>query len=139
MTEIEKNIDFMFKSDKFSQWLGIQLEHVGKGTATLNMKMREEMANGFGIIHGGIIFSLADSALAFASNGAGNISVALNVQMSFLAQVRVEDVITATATEIKDGRNIGTYNIDLENQEGRKVGHFTGSVFRTGKALNPES
>jgi acyl-CoA thioesterase len=99
------------------------------------MEIREEMLNGFGIVHGGIPFSMADSAFAFACNNRNNLSVALDVTISFMKALHVGDVLTAEAKEIHNGRSTGVYLITLTNQKGEQVGLFKGTCFRTGKTL----
>ena len=81
--------------DAFSKWLGIEVIAVEAGFATLRMTVREEMTNGFGIAHGGISYSLADSALAFASNGGGNQSVSLETAIHHLKPVQSGDTLEA--------------------------------------------
>ena len=123
----------MYKDDPFSQWLGIEVLGSRQGSCKLQMEVRPEMCNGFGIIHGGITFSLADSALAFASNGHGRLSVALECSISYPNAVNVGDVLTADATEVSLTNKIGIYNIPVTNQKGEVVGVFKGSVYRTSK------
>lgn len=129
----KKVFDIMFLSDHFSKWLGIELIDVDAGFVKLKMKVREEMQNGFGIIHGGVTYSFADSALAFASNSHGRLSVALDTAMSYPAPVNVGDELIATATEVSVSNRIGIYDISVENQDGKKVGVFKGTVYRTSK------
>ena len=126
-------VNKMMKTDAFSQWLGIKILTSQKGSCKLQMKVRPEMCNGFGIIHGGITFSLADSALAFASNAHGRLSVALECSISYPNAVIVGDVLTAEATEVSLTNKIGIYNISVTNQKGEIVGVFKGSVYRTSK------
>src|SRR6188768_4056870 len=91
----EKVVDEMYREDRFSQWLGIERILIEQGHCILKMKVREEMVNGFGIAHGGIAFSFADSALAFASNAHGRLSVALDCSINFAVAVKVGDELTA--------------------------------------------
>jgi acyl-CoA thioesterase len=123
----------MMETDAFSQWLGIEILDSKKGSCKLQMTVRREMCNGFGIIHGGITFSLADSALAFASNAHGRISVALDCSISYPNAVKVGDVLTAVASEVSLTNKIGVYNIPVHNQKDEVVGVFKGSVYRTSK------
>ena len=123
----------MMKTDAFSQWLGIEIIRADKGFCQLQMTVRDEMCNGFGIIHGGITFSLADSALAFASNAHGRLSVALECSISYPVAVKVGDILTATASEVSLTNKIGIYSIPVSNQHGELVGVFKGSVYRTSK------
>ncbi|MCX6274265.1 MAG: hotdog fold thioesterase [Bacteroidetes bacterium] len=126
-------VDYMYDNDKFSQWLGIERIKVEQGHCVLKMKVREEMVNGFGIAHGGVAFSFADSALAFASNAYGRLSVALDCSINFSVAVKVGDVLTATANELSLTNKTGTYLIEITNQENEKVGFFKGTVYRTSK------
>lgn len=126
-------VNKMMETDAFSQWLGIKILSSTKGSCKLQMTVRPEMCNGFGIIHGGITFSLADSALAFASNAHGRLSVALDCSISYPNAVKVGDVLTATATEVSLTNKIGIYNIPVTNQNNEIVGVFKGSVYRTSK------
>ena len=99
------------------------------------MTIRKEMVNGFGIVHGGIPFSLADSAFAFACNNRNNLSVALDVTITFTKAVNVGDILTAEAEEIHNGRSTGVYLIHVINQKNEQVALFKGTCFRTGKNL----
>jgi acyl-CoA thioesterase len=125
----------MMKKDRFSQWLGIEVLEVKEGYCRIRMALREEMVNGFDIIHGGIAFSLADSALAFACNNRNNLSVALETSISFTKSMKVGDVLTAEAKELHNGRSTGLYLISITNQENVQVALFKGTCFRTGKTL----
>ncbi len=123
----------MLEQDAFSQWLGIALLEVREGYSRIQMTVRKEMVNGFGIAHGGIAFSLADSAFAFACNNRNNLSVALDTNISFTRAVQIGDTLTAEATEIHNGRSTGVYSISIFNQQNEQVALFKGTCFRTGK------
>lgn len=127
----EKVVDKMMADDAFSQWLGIEVINITPGYAKLEMTVREEMVNGFNVSHGGIAFSLADSALAFASNSYGRIAVAMENNISFMKKVVAGDTITAETKELSIGRRIGVYNISISNQNDKQVALFRGTVFRT--------
>ncbi|MDF1673634.1 MAG: hydroxyphenylacetyl-CoA thioesterase PaaI [Vicingaceae bacterium] len=135
MKKVSNNdiVNKMMESDAFSQWLGIIILEAEQGSCKLQMTVRPEMCNGFGIIHGGITFSLADSALAFASNAHGRLSVALECSISYPSAVKVGDVLTAIASEVSLTNKIGIYNIPVTNQNNEIVGVFKGSVYRTSK------
>jgi len=128
-----KIVGKMMEEDRFSQWLGIETVVVEQGHCILKMKIREEMVNGFGIAHGGIAFSFADSALAFASNAYGRLSVALECSISYPIALNVGDEITCEAKEFSLTKKTGTYLIEITNQKNDKVAFFKGMVFRTGK------
>jgi len=125
----------MMQHDAFSQWLGIEVLEVSEGYSKIRMTLRKEMLNGFGIIHGGIAFSLADSAFAFACNNRNNLSVALDTSITFTKATMPDDVLTAEAKELHNGRSTGLYHITITNQKGEPVAHFKGTCFRTGKPL----
>ena len=132
-SSFEKVVDHMLAQDAFSQWLGIELLEIREGYSCIQMTVRKEMVNGFGIAHGGITFSLADSAFAFACNNRNNLSVALDTNISFTRAVQIGDILTAEATEIHNGRSTGVYSISIFNQQNEQVALFKGTCFRTGK------
>jgi acyl-CoA thioesterase len=123
----------MYDNDAFSQWLGIEILDLDAGMAVLKMTVRPEMTQGFGIAHGGITYSLADSALAFASNSHGQKSLSVETSISHLAAVNKGDQIIATAKEESLGNKIAIYSIRIINQEGKLVALFKGTVYRTSK------
>jgi acyl-CoA thioesterase len=126
-------VNEMLKHDRFSEWLGIKKIVAEQGHCILEMTIREEMVNGFGIAHGGIAFSLADSALAFASNAYGRLSVALECSISFPVAVNVNDVLTCEAQELSITNKTASYMITVTNQKNEKVAFFKGMVYRTSK------
>ena len=99
----------MMRDDLFSQWLGIEVLEIKEGYSKIKMTVRKEMINGFGIVHGGIAFSLADSAFAFACNNRNVLSVALDTAINFLKPVHVNDILTAEAKELHNGKSTGLY------------------------------
>ena len=125
----------MMKYDLFSQWLGIEVLDVKEGYSRIKMTVRKEMINGFGIVHGGIAFSLADSAFAFACNNRNVLSVALDTAINFLKPVHVGDILTAEAKEIHNGKSTGLYQVSISNQRDHVVALFKGTCFRTDKKL----
>ena len=134
--ELAKNVvTHMMENDFFSQWMGVEVLEVKEGYSRIRMTIRKEMVNGFGIVHGGLPFSLADSAFAFACNNRNNLSVALDVTITFTKAVSVGDVLTAEAKEIHNGRSTGVYLIHVSNQKNEHVALFKGTCFRTGKKL----
>lgn len=134
-TEARLVVDHMMQHDRFSQWLGIEVLEVSTGHSCIRMNVREEMVNGFGIAHGGIAFSLADSAFAFACNNRNQLSVALDTSINFTREVRVGDTLTASAKEEHNGRSTGLYTIRIHNQENKLVAQFKGLCYRTDKKL----
>jgi acyl-CoA thioesterase len=124
-------VDQMMEGDRFSQWLGIERVEDGPGRSVLRLKVREEMVNGFSIAHGGITYSLADSALAFASNSHGRKAVSVETSISHTEPVKAGDVLIATAEEEHLSNKIGIYKVSVTNQDGRTVALFKGTVYRT--------
>lgn len=131
----EDVVNHMMENDFFSQWMGVDVVEVKEGYSKIKMTIRKEMVNGFGIVHGGIPFSLADSAFAFACNNRNNLSVALDVTITFTKPVNVGDILTAEAKEVHNGRSTGVYLITILNQNNDQVALFKGTCFRTGKKL----
>jgi len=127
-------IDGMMKSDYFSQWLGIERLEEGEGYCKLRMVIREEMCNGFGIAHGGISISLADSALAFDSNSHGPQAVSLETSITHIKPLKPGDIILAMAKEVHVSRKIGHYDVQIEKENGELIALFKGLVyFRSGE------
>lgn len=135
----DKVLAKMLSADGFSAWLGVKVTAFQPGSATCTMSVRKEMLNGFGTCHGGIAYSLADSALAFASNSHGRVSVALDTSMSYPKAVREGDTLTAVAREIKRTENVGFYDVEISNQAKEVVAVFRGTVYRTKKEFFPEA
>ena len=125
----------MMKDDLFSHWLGIEIIEIKEGYSKIKMLVRNEMINGLGIVHGGIAFSLGDTAFAFACNSRNNLSVALDTSINFLKPVHPGDELTAEAKEIHNGKSTGLYQINITNQRNHIVALFKGTCFRTSKTL----
>lgn len=132
-TLANKVVDKMMEHDAFSQWLGVERLEEGPGRSVLRMTVRKEMLNGFYIAHGGITYSLADSAFAFASNSHGRKAVSIETSISHIESVHEGDVLTAEAIEENAGNKISLYHIRVLNQHGRLVALFKGTAYRTGK------
>ncbi len=135
MSTPQQVVSHMMEHDLFSQWLGIEILEIKEGYSKIKMTVRKEMINGFGIVHGGIPFSLADSAFAFACNNRNVLSVALDTSINFIKPVHVGDILTAEAKEIHNGRSTGLYHISITNQNDHPVALFKGLCYRTNKSL----
>ena len=133
-----KVVDQMYNNDPFSQWLGIERVEDGVGTSLLRMAVTKEMLNGFGIAHGGITYSLADSALAFASNSYGEQCVSVETSISHTKAVKEGDVLTAIAKEANRTNKISVYEITVFNQDNETVAIFRGNVYNTRKEWFPQ-
>jgi len=121
----------MLARDEFSRWLGIEALEIAPRRSVTRMTVRPEMVNGFGVSHGGVVYSLADSALAFAANTHGSVTVAIENSISYPAPVRVGDVITATAEEETATSRLAFYRVVVHNQRRELVATFRGTVYRT--------
>lgn len=123
----------MLAHDAFSRWLGVEIADLGPARVTLRMVVREDMTNGFGVCHGGVTFALADSALAFASNTGGKVTVSIENSMTYPATVRVGDVLLADAEEEASSQRLAYYRVRVTKDDGAVVALFRGTVFRTGR------
>ena len=128
-----KVIEKMMSGDAFSQWLGIELLESAPGFCKIQLKVREEMTNGFNIAHGGISYSLADSCLAFAANSYGTQSVSIETSISHTKKVESGDLLIATSNELNKSKKTALYSITISNQDNIEIAHFKGTVYRTGK------
>ncbi|MDX1408938.1 MAG: hydroxyphenylacetyl-CoA thioesterase PaaI, partial [Saprospiraceae bacterium] len=120
------------------QWLGIERIADGPGTSVLQMTVRPEMTNGFGVAHGGISFSFADSAFAFACNSRGRKAVSIECGINHLKPIHAGDVLTARAEEVSCSNKLGVYDVRITNQDQVLVAVFKGLVYRTSEDW-PES
>lgn len=121
----------MMEKDAFSQWMDIKIIKVDAGYCRLEATIQPEMVNGFMIAHGGISYSLSDSALAFAANGYGKQCVSIETSISHTRPAKIGDVLTATCTELNRSKTIGIYQVLITNQEDKKVAIFKGTVYIT--------
>ena len=133
MIHPSKIVDKMYENDAFSKWLGIKRIEDGAGKSVLQITVRKEMLNGFDIVHGGITYSLADSALAFASNGHGRKAVSVETSISHTQTCKEGDVLTTHTEEMSLSKKIGVYQITITNQHNKTVALFKGTVYITDK------
>jgi len=135
----EASADALWRSDNASQALGMTIERVGPGTSLVSMSVTESMSNGHGNCHGGFIFTLADSAFAFASNSHNQNAVAQHCSITYIAPAHCGDRLTASARELSNQGRSGIYDIAVHNQDGVEIAEFRGhSRTIKGKPL-PES
>ncbi|HEY4063824.1 MAG TPA: hydroxyphenylacetyl-CoA thioesterase PaaI [Puia sp.] len=128
-------LDIMLARDHFTRWLGLQVEEVGPGSCRLQYTVKEEMLNGFSNIHGGVLFSAADSAFAFACNSHGRITVALDVSITFTRPAKAGELLTVEAKELYLGNKTSLYDIRTTNEKGELVALFKGTAYRTSKEV----
>ena len=129
--DLPAHLSAMFVHDAFSRWLGVSLVSVTPGRCVMRMRIRDDMMNGFGVSHGGIVFAFADSAMAFACNGGTNVTVAVDNQVAYPAAVKVNDELTAEAVEDSVTGRFGFYRVTIRNQHDVIVALFRGTVYRT--------
>ena len=122
----EASVRAMWNDDSASQRLGMSLDYIAPGQATLSMTITDTMSNGHGNAHGGYIFTLADSAFAFACNSYNQMAVAQHCSITYLIPGRIGDRLTATATETSRRGRSGIYDIRITNQDGDHVAEFRG-------------
>jgi len=135
MSNTNQLLSAMLDKDQFSKWLGIVIDEYKEGYCKLHYTIRPEMLNGFDIVHGGVIFSAADSAFAFACNSQGILSVALDVHITFIRAGKAGDTMTVIAKEIHTGNKTSFYDIATTNDNGEIVAVFKGTAYRTGKKV----
>ena len=134
----EETVAYMMRRDAFSRWLNVALVSLKPDHCTLRMTVRPEMCNGFQVCHGGVSFSLADSALAFASNSDGRLAMSVENSMVYPAKVVAGDILTAVAKPLSVGYKLATYDVTITTQEGTVVGIFRGTVYRTSRDVIPK-
>ena len=125
----------MYEQDRASQALGMRVLEVRPGCARLAMKVREDMVNGHQLCHGGLIFTLADSAFAFACNTYDLVTVAAAGTIEFLLSARLGDELTATAEERSRSKRTGIYDVTVHNSQGECVALFRGRSHEIGGAI----
>ncbi len=118
----------MMQGDHFSQWMGIEVLKIAEGSATLQMVLTSQMVNGFNIAHGGISYSLSDSALAFAANSYGKKCVSIETSISHTRPANIGDTLTAECIELHRGKTVGIYQVTITNQLGKVISLFKGTV-----------
>lgn len=118
--------DAMWAEDRATSGLGMHLDAVGPGSATISMTVTDRMVNGHGMCHGGFIFALADSAMAFASNSHGERAVAQHCAVTFLRPGRLGETLRAEAVERARARRSGIYDVRVTGAEGDVVAEFRG-------------
>lgn len=135
----ERSAEVMLADDAVTQGLGMVIESVGPGTAQLRMQVTEQMLNGHATCHGGYLFTLADSAFAFACNSFNQIAVASSAGIEFMAPAYLGDELTAAASVQTQGRRTGLYDVVITNQEKKRLALFRGRSHSLGKSLFDEA
>ncbi len=131
MTKPQQVLERMLETDAFSRWLGLVVDEITEGGCRLHFTVKPDMLNGFGIIHGGVVFSASDSAFAFACNSYGRVALALDVSITFTKSANEGDVLTVEAKEVHLGNKVSVYDIMTKNEKGDIVAIFKGTAYRT--------
>ncbi|OAG26789.1 hydroxyphenylacetyl-CoA thioesterase PaaI [Thermodesulfatator autotrophicus] len=125
----QKIAEFMVQNDQVAVKYNMEVKEVKPGYARVSMKVTRDMLNAVKIAHGGVIFSLADFAFAVASNSHGQVSVATNAHINYIAPAKEGDILIAEAREVSHTRRIGIYHVEIKREE-TLIAFFTGNVFR---------
>jgi acyl-CoA thioesterase len=122
-------VNSMYENDSFSKNLGITIVEVKEGSCILELKVTPLLLNGFGILHGGVAFSLSDTCLAFSANSFGNKALSTDTSISHFEKVLCDEILTVVPELIKKGRNTAVYSIRVFNQKNNLISLFKGSVY----------
>lgn len=137
--ELAKEVfDAMWAKDYFSQWLGLEAVNVASGTCSMQFTIRKEMLNGHGSVHGGVLFSACDSVFAFACNSNNDVSVALDVSITYTKPAFEGDVITIVAERIHHGHKVGLYDVKAFHANSQLICSFKGTCYTTAKQIIPK-
>jgi len=128
-------VEKLLSRDPFSNWMGIEIIDVKEGYCMVHCRIREEMINGFGVAHGGIIYSLADSALAFSAATTGRVALALDNSISYTKKVKSGDTLTARSKAENITNRTGLFIIKVTNQTSDTIALMKGTVYRTADTL----
>ena len=131
-------VDKMVATDAFSQLLGLQVDEVKEGYCRLHFTVTPQMVNGFDVLHGGVTYAAADSALAFAANSYNRLSLALSCTIDYMESGKVGDMLSIEAIEESCRNKTGTYVIRVTKKNGTLMALFKGTVYRTSKVLIEE-
>ncbi len=131
----QRAAETMWAQDAASRALGMRLVEVGPGRAVVSMVVRDDMINGWGSAHGGLVSSLADSAFALACNSHGTVTVASGFEVTFLEASRVGDELTATAVERALRGRSGLYDVTVSRDDGRVIAEFRGRSRSLGRSI----
>lgn len=128
-------VQSLLQKDPFSQWMGIEVVDVKRGYCKLKCTISKQMLNGFDVVHGGIIFSLADTALAFSAATTGRVALALDNSISYTKKALLNDTLIATSEAINITYRTGLFIINITNQSSEIIAVMKGTVYRTSEAI----
>ena len=134
MSKARAVYESMMAQDYCSQWLGIEPITIEEGHCIIRMTVKKDMLNGFGILHGGIAYTFADSAFAFASNSYGRVAVSIQGSMNFMKSAKEGDVLIAEATALNVTHKTADFDVVVSNKDtSEKLYLFRGTVYRISK------
>lgn len=133
----QKYIDY-FKKDRFAMLTGIEVVDFGPGWATVRMTIRDDHRNALGMVQGGALFTLADLAFAVAGNSHGTVAVGIQASINFVNPGQ-NGVLTAKAREVTRNHRLGTYIVEITDEQGIVLASFQGTGYRKDKPLDIES
>lgn len=131
MKSPQEIVSLMLENDAFSKWLDLSVVNIELGSCSLTVQIREEMLNGHFLAHGGISYSISDSALAFASNSRGQKAVSIETSIQHISTVHLHDTLTVVCQELHCGKSVGRYEATVLNQNKQLVAKFYGTVYRS--------
>lgn len=135
LSDYRKIVEKLLSNDPFSNWMEIEIINVKEGFCKIRCIIREEMINGFNVAHGGIIYSLADTALAFSAATGGAVALALDNSISYTKKAKLGNTLTASSEAINITRRTGLYNVKVTNQSSEVIAVMKGTVYRTSDIL----
>lgn len=127
--------DFMYQTDTVAQDLNIELLEVDIGYSRMTMTIKDNMLNGHGSCHGGYIFTFADTCFAYACNSDNRPTVASGCDINYLRPAKAGDTLFGTGKRVSRGRSTGLYDIEVTNQDGKKIAEFRGRAHQVGEHL----
>jgi acyl-CoA thioesterase len=127
--------DKMMEKDYCSQWMQLEPLQIEEGYCKLQMRVRREMLNGYGLLHGGIAFAFADSAFAFASNSYGRVAVSINGSMHYARSAREGETLIAEAKMLHQTFKTADFDVNVMNEDGAVYYYFRGTVYRTSREV----
>ncbi|MEZ5215374.1 MAG: hydroxyphenylacetyl-CoA thioesterase PaaI [Ilumatobacteraceae bacterium] len=131
MSEIVEPVQAMLVDDHVAVALGLQVHEAGEGRSVVSMEVRQDMVNGLGVCHGGMLFTLADASMAYTSNAYGPATFATNAEIDFLRPARLGDTVTAVCTEVAKPGKAAVHDVTLTIQDGTVVAVFRGRTLQT--------
>lgn len=135
-TRAEKIVAHMMEKDEFSRWMGVEVLEVDEGYCRVKCSIKKAMLNGFYVTHGGIIFSLADSALAFSAATYGRVSLAIENSISFTQKTVEGDTLTAESRCLNLSHKTGLFEIKIRNQNEKLIALMKATVYRTSETFD---